>query len=1432
MRQKAIGLAVLAAILIAGVAGTLWYNRSQTVMAGMQGALATELSNALGGTVSVERIEIASVNRIILSGFRLQDDQGNLLAVSKQVGVIFDPFSIISGKAPLSTVKELVLDEPFVNLRRASDGQWNIEKILNRNRSQESIFNGKISFSNGAVAISTAEGDWRVADIGGTLDFIHKTNVAVDLSATYDGGPIRAKGFVSQKGASALEIEGERIVLDDFTAIVPAGLSVKPLGGKVEGLQLSVRREQGIISVSGQAKLDGVAVDVTGIAVRDVKGQLAFTNNQVYFFGTTAKVNNQELELRGKISTDTSNAALDLAVVAKRLDLADFGQDLPLAGIAQGSAVVSGTTANPVINGELRLPQGRVDNYDVTGARIRFDLSGGLITFNELSAEMLGGKVTATGTMDIASRFIRGNASGRNLDMAAIPGLPVSLAGKGDLELRLEGPARPAEIQASGTVKIVGGSAEGVPFAQADMGFYRTVDRLAIDYLTVDFKPGILTAKGIIANDRVALDFFGQNVPLAAIPGSSGLKLNGTADFDGMVSGTTASPLLETNFTARSGQVFYQPFDLAKGSLTATRNEVSLQSVEASSSVGRHKVDGTIGLSGQKEVNLHISTLGARAENLVKLILPGEKLTGNVDNDMVLTGTLSDLGIEGRIKLYEGSFRGQLLSCVEGAYRRRHGITELNGFTISALNAQVRFDGTVEPGNQLNLAITARDMDIASLQFNYPYPVAGRVSLDGKLTGTPTEPVFAGSISAKTLKLNSQELQDIDGRIGIDGSKIDIQHFGFSQNGGKFAFAGGIDSKSNAIYGDLTAQKGNVASLLAVLNVPAKGVDGRLDGAISVSGTVNKPNVWLTGTLTGGKIKNYPLESIDVDVALENGVITVNRFFAKQGGGVLAIQGTAALDGPLNLEVGGRGLDAGLLTAWLETNLDTRGKLSFTAQVSGTTASPHAAVSLDISGGGVANATFDSLYGLFILDQGRINVNQLMLSKGPYKASAYGTIPLGALSREGRAQATGADQMDLKVRLEQANLSILPLLTKEVSWAAGETKGEVTIGGTLAQPLINGSVLVKDGTIKLASLNDPLQKVGVDIQFEGDKINVKSFDGSMGTGGYRLAGTASLKGLSLSDYNFLLVLDKLGVNHKYYKGPLNGTLLLASADGKPKLSGKLTFENTTVNIPYVPEFSSTGLDVGLDVEVLVQNKSRLYNPYLYDLWVEGRVKFAGTTLFPDVSGRLNVSRGTVNYLQTRFKVISATADFVRPGTLIPVIKLNSETQMELTKVNMAVNGPLNAMEVHLSSQPSMSQQELVSLLTLRGSYAQGTTGRDNGLGRDEVLGLLNTGLQMRFMAEAEAAFRNAFGLDEFRLIRGTLSDSDSKSGRTGSDREVYNLEISKYVTDRLYLSYNMGLDHQEYTASFRYDLSRRVSLTGSIDEQNRRKIGIETRFYF
>ena len=254
--------------------------------------------------------------------------------------------------------------------------------------------------------------------------------------------------------------------------------------------------------------------------------------------------------------------------------------------------------------------------------------------------------------------------------------------------------------------------------------------------------------------------------------------------------------------------------------------------------------------------------------------------------------------------------------------------------------------------------------------------------------------------------------------------------------------------------------------LLTILNTPLKNVSGRLNGQVTLSGTASQPALQVAGTLSAGRIKGYALDSIDMEISLRNHVITINEFTAKQGSGIMVAKGTADMNGPLALEVGGRDMDAGILAAWLDSTAEIQGKMNFMAQVGGTAKSPTAGLSLDIQKGGVTSATFDELFGLFSLQDEVIHVNQLFITKGEYRASMYGTLPVKALSRQGRDQGTAADSMDLRLKLDHANLGILPMLSSEVEWASGLTQGEIAIGGTMANLSFSGNLSVKDGSLK------------------------------------------------------------------------------------------------------------------------------------------------------------------------------------------------------------------------------------------------------------------------------------------------------------------------------------------------------------------------------
>lgn len=334
-------------------------------------------------------------------------------------------------------------------------------------------------------------------------------------------------------------------------------------------------------------------------------------------------------------------------------------------------------------------------------------------------------------------------------------------------------------------------------------------------------------------------------------------------------------------------------------------------------------------------------------------------------------------------------------------------------------------------------------------------------------------------------------------------------------------------------------------------------------------------------------------------------------------------------------------------------------------------------------------------------------------------------------------------------------------------------------------------------------------------------------------------GSARLNGLGLDQYDIMLTLDRLGVKHNYFSGPIDGVFTLTSQNNRPHIYGRLTVDNATVNIPAVPDGEAIAFNAGLDVEVTVGNKVRMYNPYLYDFMAEGKVKFAGTLQRPSASGRIEARRGTVRYLTNRFTIISGSADFIQFRSIEPVIRLQAQTRLSRTTINLGINGPVSAMDLKLTSEPAMSQEEILSLLTLRGSYFSKTDSgaSDSTLGRDELVSLLDAGLQLRFIAEVESVLQETLGVDELRLVRSSLFDyGGRRSRRNDSDSQLegYNLEVGKYLTDKFLISYSMGLDQDNNNSfGFRYDLTRNIGIGGSFGSDSKNNLlTVETRFTF
>lgn len=1444
MRTKVLAAAVI--LFVLGMAAFSWWSsQSRTVFAQVETTLADELTQALGTKVTIGQLQAAGLTAATAADVKIFDKQNRQLADIKQVTVEYSLFSILRGQTAVDAIKKVILTNPKIILVEETDGTWNFDCFRQNAKPGSPSFTGKVALAQGDIRVYSPKGEWEFGQAEGEFEVQGSQSIAMNVSALHNGSPLSVQGFINNtKNELSLTVKASQLNPAVYGSLLPAGTQLTFRSGSLKDVEVMAVGNPGKLKFAGEFSLDDIAVETDGVQVEQARGRVTFTNNNIYIFEGSALAASQPIAVRGKIGIEGDQPVFDLALTSTGFDPAVLNYQLPFSGKVAFDAKFAGTLQDPLVTAKLTAAQATLQDYPLKNAAASVKYTNKVVQIEAFSAGMLGGQITGRGAVDIDTQRYQVELAAKNIATGAIKGLPVELTGQGEINASVNGQGSDWQSAAGvATFTLNSGVIQGVPYKQIAGLVESSNNRTQIEYFNVMLPSGLVAVNGVIQNDNLALKLNGQSIELNDITStySKGIGINGTASIAGEITGTTAQPLLNLGFTIEGLKVKEQLFGKAAGKVKATPSQLDFEQVTITDGTARHELTGTVLLTqAEPELNLRLSTYAARAETFARILAPELKLTGNLNHELILTGRMSNPDVRGTINLTDGSLYGYLIASAAGTYERKDGAIVVKNMNMVSLNTKIKLAGTVAPDNNLNFDVTAEEIDISRLRLNYPYPVSGKVNLAGQVTGSISNPVVAGRLETPGIMLNGQEIRNIFARLSYVDSQADISELSFTQGTGHYAFSGSADLKTKGVDGILRVEGGELTGILAIANVPDRGICGKLNGEIVLNGTADNPNVIVRGAINSGSIKSYPLDNIDIDAELNNKIITINKFIGKQGpSGMLAARGQANLNGAIDMEFGGRDIDTGIIAALFDTTIDTKGSFSFNAQASGATADPNVAMSLEIKNGSVANAEFDNLYGLFIYNQGSIHVNQLYIARGPYKASAYGVVPLKALNRQGRSQADISDRMDLKVRLDHADLSILPMLTQEVAWGSGPTAGEVTIGGTLAQPTLNGHVSVAKGTIKLKALSEPIQNVGVDIQFEDDKININTFSGEMGGGSYAIAGSARLNGLALDEYNMALTLKHLGVKHKYFAGPLDGVLSLTSVNGRPHLSGKLTVDNATVNIPAVPDSGDFSLDAGLDVELVIGNKVRMYNPYLYDFRAEGKVKFSGTLQKPAASGRIEARRGTVKYLTNLFTIETASAEFTQYNSIEPVIKLKAKTRLDQMTVYLDIHGPVTAMNMKLTSQPAMSQEEIMSILTLRSSYFSDNDHQSHNesvLGRDQLISLLDAGLQMRFIAEIENTMQKALGVDRFRLVKSSIFDTDRKKtaseDQPSGQLQSYNLEVSKYLTDKLMLSYSMGLDQKNSSVSLQYELNNRISIGGTFGGTNRELYTIETRFNF
>ncbi len=1398
--------------------------------------ISQQVENTLGNKLDIDSVYMVSFNSAAADNVEIYDKQNNFIAKADKMVFTINLWDIIT-QSPLAGIAKIDIENADVVLEKRSDGTWNYEDLLDKSSDSEVDFHGKVEFIDSTITGKMDGKELSIDHVNLTADCKDIKAIDTEGSFKHNDATVSFSGIVGSNENTKLEITAENLNVLDYVGFIPEeqlkNIDIKSGYVKKADIIISSDFKDGYL-LNGSIDFRDGFCKVMDYEIDNINGLILLDNKDMQLF-MRSDIKGDTISVHGKVENYMTEPNLYLIAESRKISPENFIDNSPVKGAVSFTCAIYGKPDNIKIGAEIKSDKAQIYGYEADDIVVQGRYADNKIFVDDLRADFANGWIWASGRCDLSDLTYKGSFKASNIDLSVLNEIVPNITGTAIIRGDFKGQGIEfSGMDASGRLEINNGSYQNVPVEKVEASFYKNGDSLQIDALTADFaNGGKLAAKGGMIDNKIDADFYASNVNLNLIEQFvPQVQASGDANFSGRLYGNVDNPVLKIDLMAKDGFIMQQPFDsiivAAIGNLDGMRVDRALV-IRNGNLV--HEATGLLGFKGKKFIDMTINTHKARMENLLAAVMPELKLTGNIDDKLHLTGSLEDIKAEGSLHFYEGSFNGILINSIEGDYEYSNGDTYLKKFRIISPFVKARLEGNIDNEKSIDVKFKADEILVDKLQVDLPYPVSGKASFDGKVQGKIDNLNFDGILQSDNIVLNGENVNDIYGRLLLSNRVLTLEQFSFKQNNGTFDFNGKVDLNTKEVKGSADIDKADINSAMAMANLKNTLLKGLFNGEANLYGTYEHPHVDLKGRMLEGSLKDYPLQNIKIDAQLDDTIIKVNSFYAEQGNGKVAAQGSVDLaNGPLEGRISASNMDVNLLTHLCDLDWKINGTMNGDVQIGGTLDSPNADIAISTQGDGVQ---FDTAYIMANVKDNVIYINQAAATKANCAVKADGIIPIAALDTAKRTDDSLNKSMNLKLYLENADLSILPSFTPYVEWAMGNVQGDLNITGTVQKPYFAGDITTKDSAIKFSFMDSPVQNMNVDVNFNRQLMTVKEFSGMIGNGSYDLLGSTNISGNGISNYNFNLNLNNLDIVSDYYTGPLNGNMQINEVQifnrVMPKLTTNLDFNNITVSMPELPETDDTPLpDMALDINVNVGDNVHAYDPQLYDLYVQGAFSIKGTTKHPNSSGTLSVNNGTINVLKTIFKIQKGNLIFNQVDSFYPSIDFLAVTRLDRTRVFASLKGALDKeLNPKLSSDPTMNEAEIIKLLAFR-------TGSGNNSGEiteDDLVSFATMGLQMSFLNELEGTLRNVLNLDEFRVSRDTLSDS-SKRRFDVDDGEVYNIEIGKYLSDKVMLKYTKGINYDLNKVGVHYYMNSNTSIATEAENDGVYNIKLDMQWSF
>ncbi|CAN5373244.1 hypothetical protein BH10ACI3_BH10ACI3_02800 [soil metagenome] len=448
------------------------------------------------------------------------------------------------------------------------------------------------------------------------------------------------------------------------------------------------------------------------------------------------------------------------------------------------------------------------------------------------------------------------------------------------------------------------------------------------------------------------------------------------------------------------------------------------------------------------------------------------------------------------------------------------------------------------------------------------------------------------------------------------------------------------------------------------------------------------------------------------------------------------------------------------------------------------------------------------------------------------------------------SKALSADAVNNLAIDGRVNLNLLNLTTKD-TFFSGFADTSIRLSGSNSTARLSGTANIVNGSVAtfLATDRFTVDRLKARVIFTSNQVEVEEATGYLGGGKFRASGGGNLDGLSLQ--SFRVTLDGTNVTVPLPKDfittgdaqlEISGKRDTPSADLQLTLAGRVTARRSL----YSKDIDLANL-IGSRRDAVLSGGGGSTNAPRFDLVIEGRdalivknniadltasvsLTLTGDANNPRLSGRITANSGTILFRKDRYEVQRGVLEFPPDSAIEPIISLQAESEIGGYQIFVNLAGPLKDSEqltATVRSSPALPQADVVSLIT--------TGNLSNAGGGIPTLAQTGINTAAEILTDtiinnpARKATDKLFGLNVFEIDPIISGQQLNPSAR---------LTVGRQINNNLRVTYSTNLSQdQNQVLALEYRVSNKLSFVAQYEQRslsnvtrNRDNFSFEIRF--